>query len=102
MYVQLAFAIDRVKTLAPMHPEWRDRQPFKAVLDDKAGKPVAINQQIGRRFGLIVHHADAEHGYACDRKSPIGRLDLALDAAAANGWTLVDMKNDWKRIFRFD
>ena len=33
MYVQLAFAIDRVKTLAPQHPEWKDKQPFKAALD---------------------------------------------------------------------
>ena len=31
MYVQLAFALDRVKTMAPMHPEWKDKQPFKAV-----------------------------------------------------------------------
>ncbi|HYN38963.1 MAG TPA: HAD family hydrolase [Rhodospirillales bacterium] len=33
IYTQLAFAIDRVKALAPEHPDWRNRQPFKAVLD---------------------------------------------------------------------
>jgi hypothetical protein len=33
MYVQLAFALDRVNALAPMHPEWKKKQPFKAVLD---------------------------------------------------------------------
>jgi phosphoserine phosphatase len=33
MYFQLAFAIDRVRALAPQHPEWAGRQPFKAVLD---------------------------------------------------------------------
>jgi phosphoserine phosphatase len=32
-YVQLAFVIDRVKALAPAHPEWKTQQPFKAVLD---------------------------------------------------------------------
>lgn len=32
-YFQLLFAIDRVKQLAPQHPEWRTTQPFKAVLD---------------------------------------------------------------------
>ncbi len=253
MYVQLAFAIDRVKALAPLHPEWKDKEPFKAVLegdlkalaasgekglvqlvmethagmttedfarivkdwlatarhprfnrpytelvyqpmiellaylrangfktfivsgggvefmrpwteqvygvppeqvvgssietkfqitngipelfrlpevdfiDDKAGKPVGINQRIGRRpiaafgnsdgdlqmlqwttisaggrrFGLLVHHTDAEREYAYDRKSAFGRLDAALDAAAGNGWTVVDMKNDWKRVFKF-
>ncbi len=34
IYVQLAFALDRVKTLAPEHPEWKDKQPFKAVLEN--------------------------------------------------------------------
>jgi hypothetical protein len=33
VYVQLAFALDRVKALAPEHPEWRNQQPFKAVLE---------------------------------------------------------------------
>jgi hypothetical protein len=252
MYFQLFFAIDRVKSLAPMHPEWKDKQPFKAVLegdfktvlsggehalfelvmathagntteefsqavkdwlatakhpktgrpytdmvyqpmlellaylrvngfksyivsgggiefmrpwtegvygippeqvigssiktkfeirngqpvlvrlpevnfiDDKAGKPVGINQHIGRRpiaaFGnsdgdlqmlqwtatgkgaryvLIVHHTDAEREWAYDRKSKIGHLDKALDEALHKGWTLVDMKKDWKVIYPF-
>ncbi len=34
IYVQLAFAMDRVKQLAPEHPEWKDTQPFKAVLEN--------------------------------------------------------------------
>jgi hypothetical protein len=254
MYVQLAFALDRVKAMAPLHPEWKDKQPFKAVLeddmktlaesgergllelvlvthagmttdefakivsdwlatarhprfkrpytelvyqpmlellaylrangfktfiasgggiefmrpwteriygvppeqvigssiktrfemrdgtpllfrlpdlnfiDDKTGKPIGINEHIGRRpiaafgnsdgdlemlqwttlgasgarFGLIVHHTDAEREYAYDRQSHFGKLDVALDAAAVNKWTVADMKKDWKRIFAFD
>ena len=53
----------------------------------------------GRRFGLIVHHDDAEREYAYDRDSHVGRLDKALDAAPAAGWTVVSMKNDWRQIF---
>jgi hypothetical protein len=253
MYVQMAFALDRVKALAPFHPEWKDTQPFKAVLegdmktlaeagerglieivmvthagmtnsefakivtdwlatardprfkrsytelvyqpmlevlaylrangfktfivsgggvefmrpwaegvygvspeqvigssiktrfemrdgrptlfrlpevnfiDDKTGKPVGINEAIGRRpiiafgnsdgdlqmlqwttmsdgvrLGVIVHHTDAEREYAYDRQSHFGRLDVALDAAAVNKWTVVDMKKDWKVIFPFE
>jgi haloacid dehalogenase-like hydrolase len=253
MYVQLAFALDRVKAMAPLHPEWKDKQPFKAVLeddmktlaesgerglvelvlvthagmttaefekivsdwlatarhprfmrpytelvyqpmlellaymrangfktfivsgggiefmrpwservygvppeqvvgssiktrfemrdsapvlfrlpdvnfiDDKAGKPIGINEHIGRRpiaafgnsdgdlemlqwttlsggvrLGLIVHHTDAEREYAYDRQSHFGKLDKALDAAASNRWTVVDMKKDWKRMFAFE
>ena len=253
MYVQLAFALDRVKTLAPRNPDWADRQPFKAALegdmktlagsgerglvelimathsgmdveafeqivkdwlatarhprfrrpytdlvyrpmiellaylrandfktfivsgggiefmrpwseqgygvppeqvvgssiktafqmrgdipalfrlpeinfiDDGAGKPVGINEHIGRRpiaafgnsdgdlemlqwttkaggrrLGLIVHHTDAEREYAYDRNSEFGRLDKALDASSLNGWFVVDMKKDWKRIFAFE
>jgi hypothetical protein len=252
MYVQLAFALDRVKAMAPMHPEWKDKQPFKAVLDDdmkmlaesgerglvelimvthagmttsefssivtnwlatardprfkrphtelvyqpmlellaylrtngfktfivsgggvefmrpwtekiygvppeqvvgssiktrfvmrdgiptifrlpeanfiddKAGKPVGINEYIGHRpiaafgnsdgdlemlqwttltdgirFGMIIHHTDAEREYAYDRQSHFGRLDVALDLAATNHWTVVDMKRDWRIIFPF-
>jgi len=33
IYFQLAFAFDRVKALAPQHPEWKQEQPFKAVLE---------------------------------------------------------------------
>src|SRR6267378_1985901 len=254
MYVQLAFALDRVKAMAPLHPEWKDKQPFKAALegdtktlaesgergllelvlvthagmttdefakivsdwlatarhprfkrpytelvyqpmlellaylrangfktfiasgggiefmrpwteriygvppeqvigssiktrfemrdgtpllfrlpdlnfiDDKTGKPIGINEHIGRRpiaafgnsdgdlemlqwatlgtggarFGLIVHHTDAEREYAYDRQSHFGKLDVVLDAAAVNKWTVVEMKKDWKRIFAFD
>jgi hypothetical protein len=113
--------------------EMRDGQPrlFRLpqvnFIDDKAGKPVGINQHIGRRpiaafgnsdgdlemlqwttmsgsgarLGLIVHHTDAEREYAYDRQSPVGKLDKALDAAAVNRWTVVDMKKDWKRVFAF-
>ncbi|WP_460449770.1 HAD family hydrolase [Alsobacter sp. SYSU BS001988] len=250
MYTQLAFALDRVKALAPMHPEWKTRQPFKAVLqgdlkalgaagerglaqimgathagmtndqfativqewlakarhprfqrpytdlayqpmleamaylrsngfrvyivsgggvefmrpwtdrvygappqqvvgssiktrfemrdgrpelfrlpevnfiDDGPGKPVGINAAVGARpiaafgnsdgdlqmlqwatmsgrrgLGVIIHHDDGEREYAYDRASPFGRLDKALDAAKANGWAVVSMKDDWARIF---
>ena len=102
------------------------RLPEVNFIDDKAGKPVGINEHIGRRpiaafgnsdgdlemlqwttmsggvrFGLIVHHTDAEREYAYDRQSHFGRLDKALDAARLNQWTVVDMKNDWKRVFAF-
>lgn len=93
-------------------------------IDDKEGKPVGINSHIGRRpiaafgnsdgdlqmiqwttagdgarFGLLVHHTDAKREWAYDRKSHIGQLDKALDAANTNGWTVVDMKQDWKVIY---
>ena len=55
-----------------------------------------------RRFGLIVHHTDAEREYAYDRQSHMGRLDKALDAAAQNRWTVVSMKNDWREVFPLD
>jgi len=103
------------------------RLPEVNFIDDKAGKPVGINEFIGRRpiaafgnsdgdlemlqwttmsagarLGLIVHHTDARREYAYDRNVTLGRLDKALDAAAMNKWVVVDMKNDWKRIFAFD
>jgi phosphoserine phosphatase len=252
-YFQLAFALDRVKALAPQHPEWRDQQPFKAVLeddidgllaggvkaivdilvathggntsgefeqivldwiasarhprtgrlytemvyqpmlelldylrangfrtyivsgggiefmrawvedvygippeqvigssietkfemreggpvlvripkvdfvDDGEGKPVGIHKFIGRRpilafgnsdgdqqmlqwtaagegarFMGLVHHTDAEREWAYDRDSLVGRLDKALDEGYARGWTIADMKQDWRVVYPFD
>jgi phosphoglycolate phosphatase-like HAD superfamily hydrolase len=93
-------------------------------VDDGPGKPVGINRFIGRRpiaafgnsdgdlqmlqwttagtgprFGLIVHHDDAQREWAYDRGSHIGRLDKALDAAGPAGWVVVSMKDDWNTIF---
>jgi hypothetical protein len=100
------------------------RLPELNFIDDKEGKPVGINQHIGRRpvaafgnsdgdlqmlqwtaagkgrrFALYVHHTDAEREWAYDRKSHIGQLGQGLDEANANGWTVVDMKKDWKVIY---
>jgi hypothetical protein len=102
------------------------RLPEIDFIDDGPGKPVGINEHIGRRpiaafgnsdgdlqmlqwttmsggrrFGLIVHHTDAEREYAYDRQSHFGKLDKALDAAAINKWTVVNMKSDWKKVFSF-
>jgi hypothetical protein len=103
------------------------RLPEINFIDDKAGKPVGINQHIGRRpiaafgnsdgdlqmlqwttggpgsrLGVIIHHTDADREWAYDRESSIGRLDKGLDEAKAKGWTVVSMKDDWKRIFPFE
>jgi phosphoglycolate phosphatase-like HAD superfamily hydrolase len=96
-------------------------------VDDGPGKPVGINQFIGRRpvlafgnsdgdqqmlewtaagqgarFMGLVHHTDAVREYAYDRNSPVGHLDKAWDEAVRRGWTVVDMKNDWKVIYPFE
>ena len=103
------------------------RLPEINFIDDKSGKPIGINQHIGRRpiaafgnsdgylqmlqwttsgsgarFGLLVHHTDADREWAYDRNSSIGHLDKALDEAQTKGWTVVDMKRDWKVIYPFE
>jgi phosphoserine phosphatase len=100
------------------------RLPQIAFIDDKEGKPVAIDQYIGRRpiaafgnsdgdfqmlewttagagprFALIVHHDDAGREVVYDRKSSVGQLSRGLDEAAKRGWIVVSMKNDWNQIF---
>ncbi|MBH1974649.1 MAG: haloacid dehalogenase-like hydrolase [Rhodobacteraceae bacterium] len=100
------------------------KDPGIGFIDDKEGKPLGIERAIGKRpvftagnsdgdlamlqwtsagtgprFGMIVHHTDAEREYAYDRDSHIGQLDKALDAAPAAGWTVVDMKTDWATIW---
>lgn len=102
------------------------RLPEIDFVNDKEGKPVAINKFIGRRplaafgnsdgdlqmlqwtaagegnrFALIVRHTDAEREWAYDRQSHVGRLDKALAEARERGWTVVDMKRDWKVMYPF-
>jgi phosphoglycolate phosphatase-like HAD superfamily hydrolase len=96
-------------------------------VDDGPGKPVGINRFIGRRpifafgnsdgdlqmlqwttagpgarFAGIVHHTDAEREYAYDRPSKIGQLDKVWDDAKQRGWTVVDIKQDWKKVLAFE
>ncbi|MGA9237792.1 HAD family hydrolase [Robiginitalea sp.] len=101
--------------------------PEVNFVDDKDGKPVGIDQHIGKKpifaagnsdgdlqmlqytasnpqgaFMLYVHHTDGEREWAYDRDSHIGRLDKGLDQAMADGWTVVDMAEEWKVIYPFD
>ncbi|HVJ17273.1 MAG TPA: hypothetical protein VM686_17710, partial [Polyangiaceae bacterium] len=55
----------------------------------------------GARFGLIVHHTDAEREFAYDRDAHVGRLSRALDEASKRGWVVADMKKDWAVVFPF-
>jgi hypothetical protein len=100
------------------------RAPSINFINDKEGKPIGIHSHIGRRplaafgnsdgdlemlrwttsgsrpgFALFVHHTDAEREWSYDRSSSVGRFDKGLDEAKAKGWTLVDMKRDWKVIY---
>lgn len=101
--------------------------PAVEFVDDGPGKPVGINRFIGKRpvfaagnsdgdlemlqwttlnpgprFGMIVHHTDAEREWAYDWDSDVGKLDKALDEAPKRGWTVVSMKDDWKVIYPFE
>ncbi len=96
-------------------------------INDKGGKPVGIYRFIGRKpvfasgnsdgdlqmmqyaasnkyksFMLYVHHTDSKREWAYDRDSHIGRLDKGLNEAEKHGWTVIDMKKDWKVIYPFE
>lgn len=93
-------------------------------IDDKEGKPVGIDSRIGKRpifasgnsdgdfamleyttagdgprFGLLLHHTDAEREFAYDREGHIGVLNRGLDEGPDRGWVIVDMANDWKQVW---
>ncbi|UXI04545.1 HAD family hydrolase [Photobacterium sp. TY1-4] len=94
-------------------------------VNDKAVKPVTIQNFIGKRpvmaFGnsdgdlqmlqwtktgpgprlsLIIHHTDDKREWAYDRDSSVGRLDKSFEVGKKEGWLFVDMKNDWKTIYK--
>jgi hypothetical protein len=102
--------------------------PSVLLLDDKAGKPEAINLVIGRRpraaFGnstgdrqmlewtqagpgarlmMLVHHDDSAREYAYGADSKVGTFPAELRTEALRrGWVVISMKDDWKRIFPFE
>ena len=55
MYTQFLFAFDRVKKLAPQHPEWKTKQPFKAVLEGDM-KTVGASGMKGLMEILVATH----------------------------------------------
>lgn len=94
-------------------------------IDDNAGKPIGIYQAIGKRpamafgnsdgdremlewtkagdgarFSMLIHHTDEKREWAYDKGSKIGGLDKALQQAKQQDWQVVDMKNDWKVIYK--
>lgn len=101
------------------------RLPEMDFYNNNSDKVIAINTHIGRRpiaafgnsdgdmqmlnyvtdgdgprLGMLIHHTDEKREWAYDRKSKIGHLDKALDNAKANRWVIVDMKVDWKTIYK--
>lgn len=100
------------------------KEPGIVFVDDKEGKPINIERTIGKRpilaggnsdgdfamlqwttagggprLGVLVHHTDAEREWAYDRESAIGRLEDGLDLGPDMGWVIVDMAQDWSRIY---
>jgi hypothetical protein len=103
------------------------RLPALNFMDDGPGKPIGIYEHIGKKpafaagnsdgdyqmlqwtssntlphMEIIVHHTDSIREWKYDRGSPIGKLEKGLDDAPKYGWTIVDMKNDWKYIFPYN
>jgi hypothetical protein len=121
LLVSVAFTTTIARAQDPL-PSWN------AGVANKTGKPVGINEHIGRRpiaaFGnsdgdqqmlewtqagsgarlmMLVHHDDAVREFAYGAESKIGTFSDALMAEAKkNRWTVISMKNDWKVIFPFE
>lgn len=100
------------------------KAPGIAFIDDKGGKPVGIDRKIGRRpilasgnsdgdyqmlqwtaagegprLSILLHHTDGDREWAYDRESHAGRLDRGLEDAASMDWLVIDMKQDWGKVF---
>jgi len=133
MYIQMLFALDRVKALAPRHPEWKTQEPFASLLKGDVKAALAGGEKsileivmathagmtteeferivtdwiatakhpvTGKPLTEMVHHDDAKREYEYGATSHIGTFSDALMAEAKNsGWTVISMKEDWKRVF---
>lgn len=100
------------------------KQPEIFFIDDKAGKPVGIDNHIGKRpiiasgnsdgdfqmleyttagegarLGILLHHTDGDREFAYDREGHVGVLNKGLDEGPGRGWLIVDMAQDWSRVY---
>jgi hypothetical protein len=55
IYTQFAFMLDRVRALAPEHPEWRTQQPFQAILNGGAEALLAGGERGLMQVGMATH-----------------------------------------------
>ncbi|MEM6578085.1 MAG: HAD family hydrolase [Pseudomonadota bacterium] len=128
-FAEVAYNIPPEQVIGSAGPtEYVDGKVMKLpgieFVDDKAGKPVGIDSRIGRTpifaggnsdgdfemleyttggegpsFGLLVHHTDADREFAYDREGHIGVLNRGLDEGPERGWLIVDMMNDWEKVW---
>ena len=128
-FAQEAYNIPPEQVLGSAGPtEYSDGQIMKLpgidFVDDKEGKPVGIDSRIGKRpifasgnsdgdfamleyttagegprFGLLLHHTDAEREFAYDREGHVGVLNRGLDEGPDRGWVIVDMARDWEQVW---
>ncbi len=128
-FAEEAYNIPPEQVLGSAGPtEYVDGQVMKLpgidFVDDKEGKPVGIDSRIGKRpifasgnsdgdfamleyttagegarFGLLLHHTDADREFAYDREGHIGVLNRGLDEGPGRGWVIVDMARDWKQVW---
>ncbi|MGV6849411.1 MAG: HAD family hydrolase [Marinibacterium sp.] len=100
------------------------KEPEIFFIDDKVGKPVGIDNHIGKRpilasgnsdgdfqmleyttagdgarLGILLHHTDAEREFAYDREGHVGVLNRGLDEGPDRGWLIIDMAQDWNRVY---
>jgi len=100
------------------------KDPGILFIDDKADKPLAIEARIGKRpilavgnsdgdfemlewttsgaaprLGILIHHTDGQREFAYDRDGHVGRLSRGLDEGPGRGWLIVDMAEDWQRVW---
>jgi len=122
MYFQLAFALDRVKALAPQHPEWKSKQPFKAALEGDmkalaaagehgllelvmathAGNTTEEFAQIVRDWAKTARHPKLSRPYTELTFKPMREL---LDYLRANGfrvWIVSGGGVEFLRVFAED
>jgi phosphoserine phosphatase len=86
MYFQLAFALDRVRALAPQHPEWRTQEPFAALLKGDLAGALAGGDHAIMEIVLATHSGltgeeftvMAKQWLATARHPKTGRLYTAM------------------------
>lgn len=64
MFFPQTFTFDRIKALAPQHPEWKEKQPFKAVLEGDMKTALSASERVLLEVEMAAHAGNTTEEYA--------------------------------------
>ena len=88
LYVQVFFALDRVKVLAPQHPEWKTKEPFASLLKGEVGKVLAGGEAAIVPIVVATHSGMTTDEFDRTVRDWIAQPDIRSPSGFSRKWSI--------------